>query len=487
MNKKKKKSKKKEMVVYHNNYIEAFYQVDFLAKKIMIASSLRCRESDWSDKGCEIIISSNEIRQLAGINRNSLKHLEHAVKKLAQTVVTLKNPDNPKDFIIFNYLPHGEYKEGVLKMIINRDMKPFIKGLQKNFTQYHIENIRPLKSEYSIRIFELLKMQAFKDKKFRIMLNELRKMFGLQDKYSDYNMFKKRVVEKAKIELKEHCEIYFEYREIKTGRRVTEIEFEIFKQQKDFSDYEDVLGVEIEEAKRNENFPAKSELENQLNRLGWYGKYDELTKEIEIKAIEHYLPVLKRELNELDKTKIATSQLQDYIDGSIRGQAQRFYDIFLAAFEVPLVNEKTEKIDKYSDTAKELIRLGFIGDVENYIKKEGRGLIEEALDTFKKENTENVKNKVGLLREKIKALKIRKEIEIIDKEEKQTYEKNIFLDKIEKYKALESSFTEDYKRFLNIPSNSNPVEQNFLKKFIGESLEDIPKKVLAEFIEWRVK
>jgi hypothetical protein len=98
-----KNKKKLNMVVYHNNYIEAFYQVDLLAKKIMIASSLKCRKSDWTKEGCEIILSSNELRELAGVKRNSLKHLEHAVRKLAQTVVTLKDPKNPKDFIVSSY------------------------------------------------------------------------------------------------------------------------------------------------------------------------------------------------------------------------------------------------------------------------------------------------------------------------------------------------------------------------------------------------
>jgi plasmid replication initiation protein len=483
--KKRKNNSKKEMVVYQNNFIEAFYQVDFLAKKIMIASSLRCRESDWSDKGCEIIISSNEIRELAGINRNSLKHLEHAVKKLAQTVVTLKNPDNPKDFIIFNYLPHGEYREGVLKMVINRDMKPFVMDLQKNFTQYHIDNIRPLKSEYSIRIFELLKMHAFKDKKFRIMLVELRKMFGLQDKYSDYNMFKKRVIEKAKNELKKHCEIYFEYREIKKGRKVNEIEFDIIKQRKEFSDYEDVLDVTIKDEVLQESVFIKTEFEGQLNELGWTGDFEELVREISFEAIEHYYDILKTKLKKIDKTKISILQLHEYIDGSIKAQARRYYDIYCAALKVPSEEEKKD-IKKYSPIAKELIKLGFIGDVESYIESEGRGLVEEAFELFRQERPKRVKNKIGLLRGKIKALKIKKEIEEIDKEEGKTYEKNIFLDKLEKYKTLKTDFSEDYKRFMDIPSNSNPSDQNVLQKHFETPLNELPSSILKEFVEWRV-
>jgi plasmid replication initiation protein len=480
----KKKKSPKPIVISGNNYIEAFYQTDYLAKKMMIASSYLCRDVDWKPEGFEVVISSHELRELSGLSRNSLKHLEKAVDKLHRQVIRLKDPENNKNWKSFSYLPKGEYKDGKLTLLINSEMKPFIQDLQKNFTQYHIENVKPLKSGYSIRIFELLKMHAYRGR-YRVTIDKIRKMFGLEDKYKTYGMFKKRVLESSKKEIKEHCDIYFEYRELKTGNKVTELEFEIFEQNKSFSNYEDVLAETITDVEFEESLPIRNELEKKLNDLGWNGDFEELISKISIEAIEHYYDTLKTELKKIDKTKINISQLHKYIDGSIKAQAQRFYDIYHAPLKVPDTEQKIE-IGKYSSTAKELLKLGFIGDVESYIEKEGRGLVAEALESFKKEPPKNIKNKIGLLREKIKALKIKKEIEKIDIEEEKTYEKNFFLGKLEKYKRINTSFLEDYKRFINIPRNRNLGDQKVLQKYLGVPLSEIPMSILREFIEWRM-
>jgi plasmid replication initiation protein len=472
-----KKNKKLNMVVYHNNYIEAFYQVDLLAKKIMIASSLKCRKSDWSKEGCEIILSSNELKELAGVKRNSLKHLEHAVRKLAQTVVTLKDPQNPKDFIVFNYLPHGEYKEGVLKMVINSNMKSFVTNLQDNYTQYHIENIKPLKSEYSIRIFELLKKEAFKNAKSRFLLKELRKMLGVVDKYKDYNMFKRRVLDKAKMELREHCEIYFEFKEIKIGRKVTEIEFEIIKQDKIYSDYE----VELDDK------TIISETESKLKILGWNGNYKNLLKQVSEEAIEHYYETIKSELIDIDVEKIDSTKLHEYIDESLRMQAQRSYNLFKSINKTKKQDEPiTVAEKKYSPAAKKLIELGFIGDVITYVENEGEELIEKALDTLKTENTENITNKIGFLREKIKAIKLKEEILEKNKQEEKASLDDMLSEKLDKYINSDNNFEGDYERFLKSPKNNHPEDQIILQKYTKHSIDIIPKKILNEFLDWRL-
>ena len=478
-----KNNKKEDMVIYHNDYIEALYQVDLLAKKIMLASSLICRDSDWTDKGCEVIVSSNELYELVAIKKNSLKHLEAAVKKLVQTTVTVKNPKDPKDFVIFNYLPRGEYNNGELKLTINIEMKKFIQDLQKNYTQYHIENIKPLKSEYSIRIFELLKRNAFKKKKITISIKELRKMFGLENSYTDYNMFKKRVIEKAKLELKEHCEIYFEYREIKTGRKVTAIEFKIFQQIKDFSVVDDdIINVTINDSGINKETSENILLEKQLNELGWKGDFVQLTEQISPPVIENYYKILQKELDEIDMQSIDGSQLQKYIDESLKTQAQRYYNISSSVNKIKTKKVSDDKQSKF--IVEKLYKLGFNGNAENFVKKEGIELIEEALLSFKNAYTPNVTNKIGLLRSILENLKHVKKLEQIEKEEKHLFKEKSILDKITKYKNLNKDFSEDYSRFVQAPSNSNEMDRKILEKYRNLSVEDMPEHILKEFIDW---
>jgi plasmid replication initiation protein len=331
----------KPIVVYSNDYTEAFYQTDYLSKKMMIASSLRCKKKDWHPEGCEIELSANELQELTGLTKNSLKHLEKAVDKLHKTIIRLKNPDDPRHWISFNYLPKGEYKDGVLKLLINAEMKPFIQGLQKNFTQYHIENIKFLKSGYSIRIFELLKMHAYK-KIYLVKIDNLRKMFGLEKKYTKYNNFKQNVIIPAYKELKEHCDIYFEFIEKKKGRQIVEIEFKIFNQKKHFVDIEASEDITVNteiipstEHAEKENFISEkshanttefSPLATELISLGFNGnveKYietngenliyqvlNDIKKTQDISTIQKPIGLLRFKIIELKKIKQIEKDLE---------------------------------------------------------------------------------------------------------------------------------------------------------------------------------
>ena len=468
MSHRKKKVQKPSIVVYDNNYMEALYQTDLLAKKIMITASLKCQDMVWTEKGCEIIMSSNELREISGIRRGSLQHLEHAVKKLTETSVTVKNPKDPKHWIVFNYLPRGEYKHGTLSLLINSEMKPLIQNLQKNFTQYHIENIKPLKSEYSIRIFELLKMSAFKGK-YRIAVENLKKMFGIGDKYKLYAHFKDRVLEPAKRELKEHCEIYFEYKEIKAGNKVVEIEFEIFKQKKDFSDYEEkLLDTVVKDIDFKELVHEKTSIEHKLNELGWTGNYQELIAEVRIEAVEFFINTIKRNLESINTTKVNAQKLHDYIDAMLRNNAESSYELYQAAL---VYDPKEEK--KKSELAKNLIKLGFTGDPEEYILKEGSGVIEEALKIVEKQP--NVTNVIGLLREKVKTLKIHKELIRQDQETKKKKDEEDQKLADEKARITEAKIKESDKKELEYDEKYSKYLTDFYEFYRANSCDDFLK------------
>ncbi|MEM1136181.1 MAG: replication initiation protein, partial [Bacteroidota bacterium] len=83
-------------------------------------------------------------------------------------------------------------------------------------------------SQYSMRIYELLKQYEFIGKR-KIGVEKLRHMLMLENKYESYNLFKRKVIEKARLDLDKNCDIGFTYQEFKTGRKITSIEFLIHK------------------------------------------------------------------------------------------------------------------------------------------------------------------------------------------------------------------------------------------------------------------
>ncbi|WP_080965286.1 RepB family plasmid replication initiator protein [Clostridium novyi] len=133
--------------------------------------------------------------------------------------------------------------EGKMAFTFAPRLKPYYLQL-KNYTKYRISNIASLKSQYSIRIYELLK-QYEKIKTRKLDLNHLKELLGLEiHQYPKFYDFKNRVLNVAQKELSEKTDIKFTFEEIKTGRKVTSIRFFIDQKHKK-KDVEEVKHKDI--------------------------------------------------------------------------------------------------------------------------------------------------------------------------------------------------------------------------------------------------
>ena len=130
------------------------------------------------------------------------------------------------------YKAHYYFDEGFIELAFSPDLKPYLLNLKKLFLSYSFENIITLKSSYSIRIYELLK-QYVKIGKRRFKYQELREILGIkQEEYKFYNDFRRYVLLVSQKELEAKTDISFKFNAIKTGRKVTEIEFIILPNNK---------------------------------------------------------------------------------------------------------------------------------------------------------------------------------------------------------------------------------------------------------------
>ena len=89
-----------------------------------------------------------------------------------------------------------------------------------------------MKSKYSPRLYEILKMNEFNKKGFDISVDELRRLFKAENLYKNYNDFKKKIILKAQEELNLYTDIKFDFLEIKLGRKVDSIRFFIYENKK---------------------------------------------------------------------------------------------------------------------------------------------------------------------------------------------------------------------------------------------------------------
>jgi len=222
-----------KLVRYDNKLVEAVYCFDLLEKKLMVFISLLYQNNPNS---LEITTSLSQIEKEGISTVNSYREIKKALKSIINKSITIdyfnpKNPNKP-DYDIFTILTSVKYKDGIIKLKINENIKPYLIELAEKYTTYHIENIKPLASAYSIRIYELLKMQEGIERRqkaieYTITVEELRTMLGITTEYERYYDFKRKVLEQAKKDLKEKTDLKFSYKEEKLGRSVHKLTFKI--------------------------------------------------------------------------------------------------------------------------------------------------------------------------------------------------------------------------------------------------------------------
>ncbi len=166
------------------------------------------------------------------LHNESLKRSYTRLKNFCEDLLKkpLFIPKEDKGFLIVNWFSSLEYIAGTaeIEYDIHPKLKPYLLELKERFVQYNLKYILPLASSYSIRIYQLLK-EYEKTTKRTFTVNELMDILQVPTSYKIYNRFKEKVLQVAEKELIAHCDIFFEYEEIKEGKRVNEILFRIKK------------------------------------------------------------------------------------------------------------------------------------------------------------------------------------------------------------------------------------------------------------------
>lgn len=220
-------------IVKANKFIEAKGRLGTLEQKLLGALISEIQPIDEDFKEYELNIQ--EVGEFIGLNNNAVyERLSEASFSLLDKKLKFEEVDSRgrKTFIAVSLIASAKHQEGsgVLTITIAPDLKPYllaIKGKDTPFTKYMIRNILKLNSSYSIRLYEILKQwEKVRVKKFEV--EDLKEMLGANaDSYNLFSEFERRVLKPAKDEVNKHTDIFIIYRKIKTGRRISYIEFEI--------------------------------------------------------------------------------------------------------------------------------------------------------------------------------------------------------------------------------------------------------------------
>ena len=228
------KSKKTEIskertyqVVKRNDLIQrSRFDLSAQEQKIMlyIISKIKPGDDDFElyefniQDFCEVC----NIDEKSGRNYEMLKDV---IDKMSDKKVWVMLDNGYETFLRWIEKPYLSKRSGIIKIRLDKDMKPYLLQLKERYTSYSVGYILAMKSKYSIRLYELLKSyENLGECEFEI--ERLKTLLGAAT-YDVFANFKAKVLDIATREINDYSDISISYELEKQSRKFHRIKFVI--------------------------------------------------------------------------------------------------------------------------------------------------------------------------------------------------------------------------------------------------------------------
>ena len=216
-----------QLVVKSNDLIQkARFQLSLQEQKIILylISKIKPNDEDFIHQDFSII----DFCRVCGIDYNNgknYKNVKDTIKVLSDKSVWLLVESGTETLVRWINKAWINKKAGIIKVRLDDDMKPYLLQLQARFTQYELFYTLAMRSQYSIRVYELLKSYEYK----RIWIFDIDELKCLlsAEKYNRYPDFKRYVLDISVREINDLSDLNVSYQVIKVGRKFGKLEFVI--------------------------------------------------------------------------------------------------------------------------------------------------------------------------------------------------------------------------------------------------------------------
>jgi len=229
MERKKIKAERSLSVVRQNDIVQkARYKLDLVQQKTLmylISKINSMKDVEFQ----EITVDLKDLCEIMGITYNgrSLKDFQDAIQKLSDKSLWV---DTGTQLILMRWLQRVIIDKGSTMVTVKFDelMAPYLLQIQNKFVQYKLVNVLPMKSQYSLRLYELIKSHETQGK-WTVILDDLRKDLFVENipTYADYRDFKKRILDPAIIEICNFTDLMVSFEPKRKDRKIYSLTFEM--------------------------------------------------------------------------------------------------------------------------------------------------------------------------------------------------------------------------------------------------------------------
>ena len=218
----------KGIVVKANELIERPYTMTTREKRLILilAATIRMEDTVFNT----VKISLRDLNKLLKVsNENIYNEIEDITEKLLSRVIKYKPADG--ELIQTHWIEKAHYKKrkGYVEIRFSDEMREYLLQLGGYFTKYRLSYALPLNSFYSIRLYEILKMDYTTNKaQAYYNLEDLKVLIGIvPPKYKLYGDFKRKILVSSQKQFQKLTDIIFAFKEKKEGKKVVGITFVI--------------------------------------------------------------------------------------------------------------------------------------------------------------------------------------------------------------------------------------------------------------------
>lgn len=210
--------KKSNLVRISNSLTRAAYTLSLPEKRLLMLAVTKLHH--LSEESQIIEITPAEYADFYSLHEKGVyRTLKNAADNLwTRTLVT---SDNTK----YRWIITSKYESGVIGIEFHPQLRPHLLKLKNQFTQYFLHRAANFKLMYTWRLFELI-MQFKKTGYLKIDLDEFKETLDIPSAYDkDFGKIREKVIHPAVAEIREKDGLSITWKPIKTGRKVTSLEF----------------------------------------------------------------------------------------------------------------------------------------------------------------------------------------------------------------------------------------------------------------------
>lgn len=222
-------------IIRANELIQKFNN-RFSARQQKIILYLISSIDQYSTELSEVEFSVSDFCQVCGIPAGGqfYKELENELLTIASTQISTTVIDEYGERNNTNLMwirDYHFYSSGIVRITLKEEMKPYLLQLQERFTQTQLLFSVHFKSKYTLRLYDYIcSIHYDKQTKYnrRYTLKEVRGILGVDDGvYPEYKELKRCALKPAIDEINKCSDKHIELIEMRKGRSITHIEFEI--------------------------------------------------------------------------------------------------------------------------------------------------------------------------------------------------------------------------------------------------------------------